>query len=684
VVLVVIHAFLCTHALGYVIVVLHQDHLPLQSIDLVLKVGYGLLLLLFASTDVFPQLAINHPGRNLRKNHRTVDLTLQIDGQIDHLVIPIFLVELMIHLLQVHLLPYIWKNNRKIPILFKLRKQIPILKIMSHTPTLPIALLLALLALASPQCLSYYEYYDFNTGACLPCGASCLSCFDAVVCTQCVPQYFMSNNVCSKCSFGCAVCTNATSCSTCNDGLYLTNSGTCSACSTGVATCTLATVQSCQEGYFMLGSICAGCLTNCKTCADFVTCTTCSLGYYLAASGNSCLNCPSNCRICTSSTSCSECGLGYTQNATGCAPFSCSSLDPFCTSCANGQCLSCQAGKYLSAGSCLQGGSLLCLEATGPYYTNCVTSSYGCQSYSVVQTQSGSQLSVCLPMSASKTNEYIYLTPTFTCSGTCSTPNTVSLSYSTSQTYYTLSFYINARFYSNTASRSITASLTSQNGSVLATTNIAVDITQELSTYSQTDVQCLGCIYGEKVFSGTVTYSAGQYPTNFTFKDSAGQMQVVEALFDHAACQVSQCSQCNSAVDCTACFSPYYLQISSCLSACDTGFYLYGQTCYLSCPSGTYTLTSSYTCQPCLAPCLTCSSQTACLSCTPSYYLEGTTCLTACSTTALFPNATSLACEACPNPCVTCQLLNSSVLCLSCSAGYLLSNGSCTYICPWG
>ena len=107
-------------------------------------------------------------------------------------------------------------------------------------------------------------------------------------------------------------------------------------------------LATCPSGYFFDNIGCQLCNTTMPNCL------TCSSSYV-------CLSCPANCRICTNASSCSECDLGYTQNGTGCSPFSCTSINPFCTSCANSQCLSCQSGKYLSAGSCLQGGSILCL-----------------------------------------------------------------------------------------------------------------------------------------------------------------------------------------------------------------------------------------------------------------------------------------------------------------------------------
>lgn len=405
----------------------------------------------------------------------------------------------------------------------------------------------------------------------------------------------------------------------------------------------------------------------------------------MGSGGSSCLPCPANCRICTSGSSCSECNIGFTQSIGGCTAFNCTSISPFCLSCANSQCLSCQPGKYVSGGTCVEGGSLLCLESNGPYYTDCITSSYGCQTYSSIQIQNNNQMTVCLPVSASKTTEHIYSTPTYTCSGTCSTPNTVSITYSTSQTYYQLTFHLRVRLYSNTAARSVTANLVASNGSILASTVVAVDISQELATFGSIDSGCLNCIYGEKIISGSIAYSAGQYPTNLTFSDSVGILQVVESLLEHSICQVDHCSSCSSSVDCLGCLSPYLLQLSTCVSTCDSGFYLYNSTCYLNCPSGTFTLTASYSCQLCVSPCLTCSNSSACLTCVNGFYLEGINCLNTCSSTTLFANTTSQICESCPNPCVTCQVINSTaVKCLSCATGYLYSNGSCLYVCPSG
>ena len=218
-----------------------------------------------------------------------------------------------------------------------------------------------LLCSVLPQCLPNYQYTDPNTGLCAACLPNCLSCLDGTTCYQCMPQYYLDTSICLRCSFGCAVCSNSSLCSTCNSGLYLTSLGSCSACSTGVATCTIAAIQSCSDNYFLLSSICAGCLANCLTCNDFVSCSNCDPSYYLAPNASACLPCPTNCLICTSPTTCSYCAEGYTQNSNGCTPYNCTSIDPFCLSCTASTCLSCRAGKYLLNGGCLQGASVLCL-----------------------------------------------------------------------------------------------------------------------------------------------------------------------------------------------------------------------------------------------------------------------------------------------------------------------------------
>lgn len=133
------------------------------------------------------------------------------------------------------------------------------------------------------------------------------------------------------------------------------------------------------------------------------------------------------------------------------------------------------------------------------------------------------------------------------------------------------------------------------------------------------------------VVSGSMNLAGGEYATNWTMSDAGGMIWLMEGVVEHLICQVAKCSNCSSAVDCYSCFEPYLLQLTTCVSACDAGFYLYNRICYLQCPLATYTLSFNYTCTPCLPPCLTCANATHCLTCQQGYFLEGTACLTACS-----------------------------------------------------
>lgn len=79
-------------------------------------------------------------------------------------------------------------------------------------------------------------------------------------------------------------------------------------------------------------------------------------------------------------------------------------------SCSSTVCLSCIQGKYLSGGVCKQGGSLLCISSTGAHHTDCETSDSGCAPYADSQVdENGNLLSVCLPKSATKLYEFIFI-----------------------------------------------------------------------------------------------------------------------------------------------------------------------------------------------------------------------------------------------------------------------------------
>ena len=140
------------------------------------------------------------------------------------------------------------------------------------------------------------------------------------------------------------------------------------------------------------------------------------------------------------------------------------------------------------------------------------------------------------------------------------------------------------------------------------------------------------------------------------------------------------CANCSSASSCTLCANGFYLYNGTCLSECPSGYYLsiasglqscevcqlpcltcsgystYCLTCNTSsilinkylyttlnssictngCPLNFY-FTEDLICQPCIPPCLSCSSPTSCSSCVPTYYFHSNTqaCYLTCPNTTL-------------------------------------------------
>jgi hypothetical protein len=59
----------------------------------------------------------------------------------------------------------------------------------------------------------------------------------------------------------------------------------------------------------------------------------------------------------------------------------------------------------------------------------------------------------------------------------------------------------------------------------------SIDISQEIGVFSQIDTNCLGCIFGQKIVSGSFSFSGGQYNTSFSIIDFKGEIQIVEAMY---------------------------------------------------------------------------------------------------------------------------------------------------------
>ena len=196
---------------------------------------------------------------------------------------------------------------------------------------------------------------------------------------------------------------------------------------------------------------------------------------------------------------------------------------------------------------------------------------------------------------------------------------------------------------------------------------------------------------------------------------------------------VSPCLQCISSTACTSCVLNYYLYQSTCqtvcplgtynastatskicnncslgcnnctsltnCSFCQSGYLLYfnqGQgSCTTSCPSGfyagfvsssTFTNSNQHQCLICVSPCITCISETVCVTCLTGYYFYRGSCVNACPSGFYAGSTVSSAgtsqpnCLVCDSSCLTCQ--NTSTYCTSCPSGYNLdSQGNCNSNC---
>lgn len=148
--------------------------------------------------------------------------------------------------------------------------------------------------------------------------------------------------------------------------------------------------------------------------------------------------------------------------------------------------------------------------------------------------------------------------------------------------------------------------------------------------------------------------------------------------------QGSACLECSSTSTCTKCVNPsYYISGYTCVLSCPASYYIRTatKTCLLQCVSGTYANNIELLCLECQSPCLTCSSNTSCLTCMNSTYLYQQSCLSTCPD-GYFANTMRRTCDSCVSPCLTCL---SNLQCLTCIYGfYDKTTSSCVLKCGAG
>ena len=105
-------------------------------------------------------------------------------------------------------------------------------------------------------------------------------------------------------------------------------------------------------------------------------------------------------------------------------------------------------------------------------------------------------MTVCLPLSATKSQEFVYMKGIAITCGTCTAASTQTLSYSTAEAYYQIKYYARVRIYSTSpTSRTITLAVTASNGTDLASHSQVIDTTQAFASFTLTDANCSNCRY---------------------------------------------------------------------------------------------------------------------------------------------------------------------------------------------
>lgn len=254
--------------------------------------------------------------------------------------------------------------------------------------------------LASQCKLCKNGYYPTTSGSCSPCSPNTIYCqqnsFGQSL--QCKHGYFFGANTncikycahgtipnangdCTPCAAACETCYYSTSyCSTCLPGDQRYYQAT---------TCEVFKNVTLGAYYVTGGGSVERCVTPCRTCqSDGTTCLTCIPGYFMNPITSTCQICSDRCYTCsTTATNCDSCLIGYTwSNITkDCTPI-CEfyeyfdttinhcNLCPFpCVFCNNAnpsECLTCQAGYYLTGTKCERCFDT-CMNCTGPLSTDC-------------------------------------------------------------------------------------------------------------------------------------------------------------------------------------------------------------------------------------------------------------------------------------------------------------------------
>ncbi|EAS05890.2 zinc finger lsd1 subclass family protein (macronuclear) [Tetrahymena thermophila SB210] len=519
------------------------------------------------------------------------------------------------------------------------------------------------------------KFVDHN-GQSYPCPNNCLQLPPGVTCTICQGTYLHKDGSCDfKCPATFVKNDKNYSCDCRQNSEYSKIDKNCP----------------CKDGYVDQGGVCQECiLPNCSICASLIECSKCSQGYYLL--NKSCLSeCPPTFVANKIKKSC-DCPPNSTifENTCRCNPgffeveFDCKLCTNNCSVCASQtSCSKCEKKYYLHLdGSCVS----------------------KCPSTFAVDNLN--KLCICRPNSTLSDNKCACNPGYFDENNICKQceSNCTSCSSQNVCTQCNLGFYQSMG--ACQACQQNCNECISQTICTSCKTNyyLHVDGTcvQDCPSTFKDDTQNQKCVCRE----------------NSTLQNNVCLCNIQH--FDQdGICQpcISNCDECFSKSDCTACTLGYYLQIDqTCNSTCPPTFtYSQQQKCICrpnsileydqcSCKTGFFDINGN--CDSCSQNCDQCTSQSACTLCSSNYYLFiDSTCVSSCPKTFLVDSSNTKCicrpnsflqdnkcicnsgflelngeCLQCPQNCEICASLTN---CLTCSSSYYLNvDKSCVSQCP--
>lgn len=134
-------------------------------------------------------------------------------------------------------------------------------------------------AFMTSTCISICQttYYPDESGWCLRCPSTCVTCNKSTSCTTCMTGYTLTNGICVNsssinCTSNCASCSGS-NCRACSGSTLLYTDPT-----TGLTQC----VTGCPTGWYSFAGKCSICNSTCATCSNTQNnCTSCVAGLFL-------------------------------------------------------------------------------------------------------------------------------------------------------------------------------------------------------------------------------------------------------------------------------------------------------------------------------------------------------------------------------------------------------------------